>query len=114
MAEAVVDNPPAKTGAPAAKRPLPGMSFLENIAQMPMLRQIGLMVGLAASVAIGWPPPLHSRAPLAALRGAGAPAAKSAALLLVSLQPSPPRSTASVLLGAGAGALPSAQLALLP
>jgi flagellar M-ring protein FliF len=32
MAEAVVDNAPAKTGPAAAKRPLPGLSFLENIA----------------------------------------------------------------------------------
>lgn len=63
MAEAVVDNPPAKTGAPAAKRPLLGMSFLENIAQMPMLRQIGLMVGLAASVAIGFAVVLWSQQP---------------------------------------------------
>ncbi len=63
MAEAVVDNPPAKTGPAAAKRPLPGMSFLENIAQMPMLRQVGLMVGLAASVAIGFAVVLWSQQP---------------------------------------------------
>ena len=63
MAEAVVDNAPAKTGSAAAKRPLPGMSFLENIAQMPMLRQVGLMVGLAASVAIGFAVVLWSQQP---------------------------------------------------
>ena len=63
MAEAVVDNAPAKTGPAAAKRPLPGMSFLENIAQMPMLRQVGLMVGLAASVAIGFAVVLWSQQP---------------------------------------------------
>ncbi|OMO18375.1 hypothetical protein LMG9585_06200 [Xanthomonas oryzae pv. oryzae] len=66
------------------------------------------------SVAIGWPPPLHRRAALAALRGAGASVAQSAALLSVSVHPSLPRSTARVLLGAGVGALPSAQLAVLP
>ncbi|MFP3499017.1 flagellar basal body M-ring protein FliF, partial [Pseudomonas sp. SIMBA_059] len=59
----VVDNPPAKTGPAAAKRPLPGMSFRENIAQMPMLRQVGLMVGLAASVAIGFAVVLWSQQP---------------------------------------------------
>ncbi|MNG88314.1 Flagellar M-ring protein [compost metagenome] len=63
MAEAVVDNPPAKSGPPAAKPPLFGMAFLENIAQMPMLRQIGLLVGLAASVAIGFAVVLWSQQP---------------------------------------------------
>ncbi|MFV3291719.1 flagellar basal-body MS-ring/collar protein FliF [Pseudomonas sp. NY11955] len=63
MAEAVVENAPAKAGSPAAKPPLFGMAFLENIAQMPMLRQIGLMVGLAASVAIGFAVVLWSQQP---------------------------------------------------
>ncbi|WP_367597872.1 flagellar basal-body MS-ring/collar protein FliF [Pseudomonas fulva] len=63
MAEAVVDNAPAKGGAPAPKTPLVRMAFLENIAQMPMLRQIGLMVGLAASVAIGFAVVLWSQQP---------------------------------------------------
>ncbi|MDM9599453.1 flagellar basal-body MS-ring/collar protein FliF [Pseudomonas shirazica] len=63
MAEAVVDNAPAKSGPPAAKPPLFGMAFLENIAQMPMLRQIGLLVGLAASVAIGFAVVLWSQQP---------------------------------------------------
>jgi flagellar M-ring protein FliF len=43
MAEAVVDNAPAKSGQPASKPPLFGMAFLENISQMPMLRQVGLL-----------------------------------------------------------------------
>ena len=63
MAEAVVDNAPAKGGAPAPKAPLVRLAFLENIAQMPMLRQIGLMVGLAASVAIGFAVVLWSQQP---------------------------------------------------
>ena len=63
MAEAVVDNAPAKSGQPAAKPPLFGMAFLENISQMPMLRQVGLMVGLAASVAIGFAVVLWSQQP---------------------------------------------------
>ncbi|MFG0865070.1 flagellar basal-body MS-ring/collar protein FliF [Pseudomonas sp. FYR_7] len=63
MAEAVVDNAPPKGGAPAPKAPLVRLAFLENIAQMPMLRQIGLMVGLAASVAIGFAVVLWSQQP---------------------------------------------------
>lgn len=39
------------------------MSFLENISQMPMLRQVGLLVGLAASVAIGFAVVLWSQQP---------------------------------------------------
>ncbi|MDD0974568.1 flagellar basal-body MS-ring/collar protein FliF [Pseudomonas fontis] len=63
MAEAVVDNVPAKGSPPAPKPPLFGMSFLENISQMPMLRQVGLLVGLAASVAIGFAVVLWSQQP---------------------------------------------------
>ncbi|MEG1625792.1 flagellar basal-body MS-ring/collar protein FliF [Pseudomonas sp.] len=63
MAESVVDNVPAKSGATAPKPPLFGMSFLENISQMPMLRQVGLLVGLAASVAIGFAVVLWSQQP---------------------------------------------------
>jgi len=60
MAEAVVDNVPAKTDG---KPPLFGLSFLENLSEMPMLRQVGLMVGLAASVAIGFAVVLWSQQP---------------------------------------------------
>lgn len=63
MAEAVVDNAPAKSGPPVAKPPLFGMSFLENISRMPALRQVGLLVGLAASVAIGFAVVLWSQQP---------------------------------------------------
>lgn len=62
MAEAVVDNVPAK-GSPVPKPPLFGMSFLENLSEMPMLRQVGLLVGLAASVAIGFAVVLWSQQP---------------------------------------------------
>ena len=48
------------------------------------------------------------------LRGLGASAAKSVALLSVSVQPFAPRSTAVVLLGAGVGAEPSKQFAVVP
>ncbi|MEO8492653.1 flagellar basal-body MS-ring/collar protein FliF [Pseudomonas sp.] len=60
MAEAVVDNVPAKA---AGKPPLFGLSFLENLSEMTMLRQVGLMVGLAASVAIGFAVVLWSQQP---------------------------------------------------
>lgn len=63
MADAVVDNVPAKGSPPAPKPPLFGLSFLENISQMPMLRQVGLLVGLAASVAIGFAVVLWSQQP---------------------------------------------------
>ena len=60
MAEAVVDNVPAKTDG---KPPLFGLSFLENLSEMTMLRQVGLIVGLAASVAIGFAVVLWSQQP---------------------------------------------------
>ncbi|RFD28113.1 MULTISPECIES: flagellar basal-body MS-ring/collar protein FliF [Pseudomonas] len=60
MAEAVSDNLPAKADG---KPPLFGLSFLENLSQMTMLRQVGLMVGLAASVAIGFAVVLWSQQP---------------------------------------------------
>ncbi|MBH3413576.1 flagellar basal-body MS-ring/collar protein FliF [Pseudomonas putida] len=63
MAEAVVENAPAKSGAPDSKPPFLNMAFLENISQMPMLRQVGLLVGLAASVAIGFAVVLWSQQP---------------------------------------------------
>ena len=60
MAEAVSDNVPAKADG---KPPLFGLSFLENLSEMTMLRQVGLMVGLAASVAIGFAVVLWSQQP---------------------------------------------------
>ncbi|AUZ47452.1 flagellar basal-body MS-ring/collar protein FliF [Pseudomonas orientalis] len=59
MAEAI-DNVPAKVDG---KPPLFGLSFLENLSEMTMLRQVGLMVGLAASVAIGFAVVLWSQQP---------------------------------------------------
>lgn len=63
MAEAVAANVPATTGAPEERKPLFGLSFLENLSDMSMLRQIGLLVGLAASVAIGFAVVLWSQQP---------------------------------------------------
>ncbi|MDU8424028.1 flagellar basal-body MS-ring/collar protein FliF [Pseudomonas syringae pv. actinidiae] len=62
MAEATADTVPARAGA-SDKKPLFGLSFLENLSEMTMLRQIGLMVGLAASVAIGFAVVLWSQQP---------------------------------------------------
>ena len=62
MAEATADPVPARAGA-SDKKPLFGLSFLENLSKMTMLRQISLMVGLAASVAIGFAVVLWSQQP---------------------------------------------------
>ena len=63
MAETLADSVPAKAGAPAGKSPMFGLAFLDNLSEMPMLRQVGLMVGLAASVAIGFAVVLWSQQP---------------------------------------------------
>ncbi|WP_342243487.1 flagellar basal-body MS-ring/collar protein FliF [Pseudomonas sp. OTU5201] len=63
MAEAAVAKVPAKADAPEEKKPLFGLSFLDNLSQMSMLRQVGLLVGLAASVAIGFAVVLWSQQP---------------------------------------------------
>src|ERR1700759_4278039 len=57
------------------------------------------------------PPPPHDVAIEEALRGVGAPAAKSAALSSLSVQPAPPRLAAVVLLSVDVGPLPSKALA---
>src|SRR5471030_3067376 len=63
MAEVLADNVPAKSGPIDGKPPLFGLSFLENLSEMTMLRQVGLFVGLAASVAIGFAVVLWSQQP---------------------------------------------------
>ena len=63
MAEAAVANVPAKAEPVEPKKPLLGLSFLENLAEMSVLRQLGLLVGLAASVAIGFAVVLWSQQP---------------------------------------------------
>ncbi|WP_313088039.1 flagellar basal-body MS-ring/collar protein FliF [Pseudomonas sp.] len=62
MAEAL-SKVPVPVDSEAPKKPLLGLSFLENLAEMSMLRQIGLLVGLAASVAIGFAVVLWSQQP---------------------------------------------------
>ncbi|MGO3029931.1 flagellar basal-body MS-ring/collar protein FliF [Pseudomonas helleri] len=63
MADALPENVPAKSGLGGGKGPLFGLSFLDNLAEMTILRQVGLMVGLAASVAIGFAVVLWSQQP---------------------------------------------------
>lgn len=62
MSEAAA-NVPVKAEAGEAKGPLLRLSFLENLADMSVLRQLGLLVGLAASVAIGFAVVLWSQQP---------------------------------------------------
>lgn len=65
MSDAVA-KVPAQTGeaeAPAKKPPLLGLTFLEGLSEMSVLRQVGLLVGLAASVAIGFAVVLWSQQP---------------------------------------------------
>ncbi|WP_166803437.1 hypothetical protein, partial [Pseudomonas aeruginosa] len=47
MADALIDSQvPAKSGgAGMLKKSFPGLSFLDNLSEMTMLRQIGLLVG---------------------------------------------------------------------
>src|SRR5690554_7721316 len=57
MDAATTPNTPATRPDPALpetpRRSLQGLGFLDNLAQLPMLRQFAFLVGLAASVAIG-------------------------------------------------------------
>ncbi|MCQ4306617.1 flagellar M-ring protein FliF [Pseudomonas stutzeri] len=62
MAEAL-SKVPVTVDSDAPKKPLFGLSFLENLSEMTMLRQVGLLVGLAASVAIGFAVVLWSQQP---------------------------------------------------
>lgn len=63
MADALATNVPATTVADDSRKPLFGLTFLENLSDMSMLRQLGLLVGLAASVAIGFAVVLWSQQP---------------------------------------------------
>ncbi len=66
MDAASTPNTPATRPAAtpdAPRKPLMGMNFLDNVAQLPMLRQFALLIGLAASVAIGFAVVLWSQEP---------------------------------------------------
>lgn len=63
MSDAAGRVPATAETAEAPKKPLLGLSFLENLSDMPLLRQVGLLIGLAASVAIGFAVVLWSQQP---------------------------------------------------
>jgi len=63
MAEALTTSVPVPAAPGEPKKPLFGLSILENLSEMSMLRQIGLLVGLASSVAIGFAVVLWSQQP---------------------------------------------------
>ena len=46
--------PATQNQSSAERKPLMGLAVLDNLSQLPMLRQFGLLIGLAASVAIGF------------------------------------------------------------
>lgn len=54
--------PVAQDGAPG-RSSVPGLAFMDNLIHMPGLRQVALMIGLAASVAIGFAVVLWSQEP---------------------------------------------------
>src|SRR5690606_9083920 len=65
MSDAVA-KVPAQSGeaeTAAKKPPLLGLAFLENLSEMSMLRQVGLLIGPAARVAIGFAVVLWSQQP---------------------------------------------------
>lgn len=57
------NTPATRDSLAADRKPLMGLTFLENLSRLPMLRQFGLLVGLAASVAIGFAVVLWSQEP---------------------------------------------------
>ncbi|MFA5678510.1 MAG: flagellar basal-body MS-ring/collar protein FliF [Pseudomonas sp.] len=64
--DAATPNTPATRPEPVTEAPgrsLPGLAFLDNLAKLPMMRQFALLVGLAASVAIGFAVVLWSQQP---------------------------------------------------
>ncbi|SEK93285.1 flagellar M-ring protein FliF [Atopomonas hussainii] len=63
MAAATENAPVASAAGPLESKPLFGLRFLENLSEMSLLRQLGLMVGLAASVAVGFAVVLWSQQP---------------------------------------------------
>ncbi|MCL5041921.1 MAG: flagellar M-ring protein FliF [Gammaproteobacteria bacterium] len=62
---ATANTPATRPEADASveRKPLLGLTFLDNLANLPMLKQFGLLIGLAASVAIGFAVVLWSQEP---------------------------------------------------
>ncbi len=63
MDSAGSNTPATRDPLGADRKPLMGLTFLDNLSQLPMLRQFGLLVGLTASVAIGFAVVLWSQEP---------------------------------------------------
>lgn len=66
METANTANTPATRPGPEAgseRKPFKGLNVLDNLSQLPMLRQFALLIGLAASVAIGFAVVLWSQEP---------------------------------------------------
>ena len=63
MVDATANTPQTSEQPAPAKPAFAGLAFLDNLAQMPALRQVALLVGLAASVAIGFAVVLWSQEP---------------------------------------------------
>ncbi|KAA0694721.1 flagellar basal body M-ring protein FliF [Halopseudomonas laoshanensis] len=66
METANTANTPATRPGPALgseRKPFMGLNVLDNLSQLPMLRQFALLIGLAASVAIGFAVVLWSQEP---------------------------------------------------
>lgn len=58
------DNVPSQVEQPTKAKPaMAGLAFMDNLIHMPALRQVALMIGLAASVAIGFAVVLWSQEP---------------------------------------------------
>lgn len=63
MVDATDRTVPATTVGEEGKKGFAGLAFLDGLAQMPVMRQMGLLIGLAASVAIGFGVVLWSQEP---------------------------------------------------
>ena len=63
MSDAAGGVPTTVGTSEAPKTPFLGLSFLDNIIEMPLLRQVGMLIGLAASVAVGFAVVLWSQQP---------------------------------------------------
>src|ERR1044071_3488259 len=100
----------AVTVTPVLAGFVPGVTVTVSSTTLPAVTGFGL----AAPTPLGLVGAPQMIAGEAVLRGFGALAAKSVALLSVSVQPFKPRTTALVALGAGVGPAPSKQVAALP
>ena len=100
----------AETVMPVLAGLVPGVIVTVSRTTLPAVTGFGFAAAMPAGL-VGAPQIIVGDA---VLRGFGALAVKSIALLSVSVQPFDPRNAAVVALGAGVGPEPSKQFALLP